>query len=281
MVVNMNVTQALEQKAPILSGNQKSGVPAGDEQKMRDVSRKFEALFTSYLLKSMDKTVQRNNLMNNDFEQGVYRDMLYDEYARIMSQSRTSLGLADLIYKSLRDNQEQKNDLLESLGDARTQSLLMRTMQSNGMSPMRTFEVKNDPTTSLKVEQYDDMIRKAAQEYLLDPNLIKAMIHQESSGEPMACSRAGAKGLMQLMDSTANDMEVANVYNPAQNIMGGARYLRGLLDACGQNENLALASYNAGPAVVERYKGVPPFPETKNYVKQVQLLKSQYAASRH
>jgi len=100
-------------------------------------------------------------------------------------------------------------------------------------------------------------------------NLIKAVILQESGGDPRAVSAKGAKGLMQLMDKTAAELGVRNVFSPVENIRGGARYLAGLIEQFRGNLELALASYNAGIGTVRKYGGVPPFEETRNYVKQV------------
>ncbi len=102
------------------------------------------------------------------------------------------------------------------------------------------------------------------------------MITQESGGNPFAVSKAGAKGLMQLMDSTATDLGVENSFSPRSNIMGGTKYLKFLLEKFDGNEQLALASYNAGPASVDKYKGIPPYIETQKYVKSVLDLKQHF-----
>jgi soluble lytic murein transglycosylase-like protein len=116
---------------------------------------------------------------------------------------------------------------------------------------------------------YDDLIREAAQTYALDEDLIRAVIRAESSFDPLQVSPAGAKGLMQIMPVLAKELGVSDPFDPRQNIMAGAGYLRRLLDKHSGNVALALASYNAGPTNVARYKGMPPFRETRNYVRKI------------
>jgi soluble lytic murein transglycosylase-like protein len=119
---------------------------------------------------------------------------------------------------------------------------------------------------------YNDAIAEAASLYKLDPNLIRAIIRAESAFNPLAVSRAGAVGLMQLMPEVAEQLDVLDPFDPRQNIFGGARYLRQLLDRHKGDLNLAVASYNAGPGAVDRYNGIPPYRETRNYVKKVNLF---------
>jgi soluble lytic murein transglycosylase-like protein len=102
----------------------------------------------------------------------------------------------------------------------------------------------------------------------VDPKLVEAIIASESGFDPNATSRTGARGLMQLMPRTAASLRVVDSYDPEQNVRGGIRYLRALLDRFGDVQ-LAVAAYNAGPGAVERYGGVPPYTETQNYVRSV------------
>ncbi|MCK4546808.1 MAG: lytic transglycosylase domain-containing protein [Candidatus Eisenbacteria sp.] len=123
-----------------------------------------------------------------------------------------------------------------------------------------------------RVARYDPIIARAAGSFNLSPGLLRAVITQESGGKADAVSPKGAKGLMQLMDETARDLGVADPYDPEQNIFGGARYLRQLLNRWRGDLKKALAAYNAGPAAVERHGGVPPYRETRDYVRRVMEL---------
>jgi soluble lytic murein transglycosylase-like protein len=119
---------------------------------------------------------------------------------------------------------------------------------------------------------YDEVIEEAAARFGIDSDLIHAVIDAESSFNPNAESAAGAQGLMQLMPDVQLDLGVIDPFDPRQNIMAGTEYLKRLLDRHDGNIALALASYNAGPANVSKYKGVPPFKETRNYVKKIKAI---------
>lgn len=118
-------------------------------------------------------------------------------------------------------------------------------------------------------ESYYTIADEKAKQYNLDPKLVKAVIRAESNWNPLALSPKGAMGLMQLIPSTALLMDVKNPYDPTDNIDGGVRYLKHLLEKFNGNLILALAAYNAGPALVEKKKAVPSIPETVEYVKRV------------
>ncbi|MFK2825803.1 lytic transglycosylase domain-containing protein [Bacillus sp. B190/17] len=123
-------------------------------------------------------------------------------------------------------------------------------------------------STSAKTD-FDDIITRAAEKYNVPKKLIQAVIRQESNFNPNVRSHAGAAGLMQLMPATARGLGVSNVYDPEQNVFGGTKYLRQMLDQFQGNLKLALAAYNAGPGNVKKYGGIPPFKETQNYVRKI------------
>jgi soluble lytic murein transglycosylase-like protein len=122
-------------------------------------------------------------------------------------------------------------------------------------------QTKEPPATAI-----DEAIEQIAAQVSLSSQVIHSVIKVESNYNPFAISPKGAQGLMQLIPATARRFGVSNVFNPAENIQGGSKYLKYLLDLYGGNYGLALAAYNAGEAAVARYGGVPPFPETRNYL---------------
>ena len=116
---------------------------------------------------------------------------------------------------------------------------------------------------------YDHVISEASRRHGLSFSLLKALIKTESDFDPRAVSKAGARGLMQLMPENIKTLKIKNPFDPRENIMGGARYLKQLINRFGGKLPLALAAYNAGPGIVEQYQRVPPFKETENFVKEV------------
>lgn len=126
-----------------------------------------------------------------------------------------------------------------------------------------------DPEDVRLLPHLESVIAPAASKYSLDPNLVAAVIWAESSGDPNAISKKGARGLMQLMPATARELGVGNVLDPGQNVEGGSHYLRKMLDDHDGDLTLALAAYNAGPDAVRKYGGVPPYRETQDYVGRV------------
>lgn len=126
-------------------------------------------------------------------------------------------------------------------------------------------EVKNNAPKA----QILSMIDKVAQKHGVDEKLVRALVRQESGFNPNATSHCGAMGLMQLMPATAKSLGVTDAYNPVQNVEGGVKYLKSMLNKYNGNVILALAAYNAGPGAVDKYGTVPPYGETQNYVKSI------------
>ncbi len=237
------------------------------KMKLQKAMQEFEAVFVNYLLKTMRKSVQKENEEESGFGGEMMQDMFDYEIAKSVSR-KSSLGIGEMMYRQM-------------TGEAMPRSIVAAdASRSIGIShhlpssKVRTAAVQQQnfiPSRNMKdaVSKYDDIIAEAAERHGVDSSLIKAVIASESAGNPKAVSSANAKGLMQLIDSTASMVGVKNVWDPKQNINGGTKYLKQLLDKFDGNVKMAVASYNAGPARVEKHKGVPPIPETQKYVKKV------------
>lgn len=133
-----------------------------------------------------------------------------------------------------------------------------------------SFTGRPRPDLNLDRDGAEKLVREAAQRHHVDPALIRAVIETESNWNPTAVSRKGARGLMQLIPSTAQRFGVNDMFNPKQNVDAGVRYLKTLLERYNGNLDLALAAYNAGEGAVDRAHGIPAFRETRNYVQKVQ-----------
>ncbi len=159
---------------------------------------------------------------------------------------------------------------------ARSQSAMPTAQQDFQKILDKTVQLEKDnskcPTSTnanASRAEIDSLIEEYSAKNGLDADFVKAVVRQESGFNPKATSKCGAMGLMQLMPSTAKGLGVTNAYDAEQNIYGGTKYLKGLLDRFDNNKELALAAYNAGPNAVKKYKGIPPYAETQNYVKSI------------
>jgi soluble lytic murein transglycosylase-like protein len=159
--------------------------------------------------------------------------------------------------------------------DTRSGRLIRSTVVASRVVPQKVVSTapppppaapKASPEPSVTV---NELVANIARRHDVEPSLVDSVIRVESNYNPNAVSSAGAMGLMQLIPSTARRFGVNNTFHPEQNIEGGVRYLKYLMQLYNGDERLALAAYNAGEGAVAKYKGIPPYPETQNYVYQV------------
>ena len=153
--------------------------------------------------------------------------------------------------------------------------LVRSSRQLDGMG--RQAANKYNRRRAPKIDAYESMIRKVSNRYGVDVALVKAVIHAESHFNPEATSHKGASGLMQLMPQTAAKYGIRDLYNPRQNIEAGVRHLRYLLVKYGNNLKHVIAAYNAGEKAVSKYDGIPPYPETQQYVVKVMQYHGFYS----
>jgi soluble lytic murein transglycosylase-like protein len=167
-------------------------------------------------------------------------------------------------------NDRQTITAFHFFGNVREALVSLRSMRSLAFRPFGASVFDPNASVSGPVPPYlAALFSDAAKTHGVDPRLLAAVSRRESAWRPDAVSPVGACGLMQLMPATAKFLGVSNVFDARENVFGGARYLRTLLDTFHGDLDLTLAAYNAGPGAVQRYNGVPPFPETRAYVAAV------------
>jgi soluble lytic murein transglycosylase-like protein len=168
------------------------------------------------------------------------------------------------------------NDPSPSPGELKPNDPRSQAFSSMVNQAMGEGEGAEGAPAALPPAEIEQLVQSNAATWQVDPALVRAVMANESGFNPKATSKTGAQGLMQLEPETASSLGVTDAYDPQQNVWGGTRYLRGLLDRFGGDLTKAIAAYNAGPGAVEKYGGVPPYAETQSYVKNVLDSYQQY-----
>ena len=249
------VTQGLQTGSwnKIESATEGSAADVVNDSKKKQIAQDFEAMFIHQMLKSMRNTLSGDSIAGAQSSgRRIFTEMLDEEVSK-QASAQGGLGLADIIYRHMGGEETRTPERQVPL------SVLQHT----------AYATRGTSVPKAGTSQIEAWIAEASRETGVNADLVRSVIHQESGGNAAAYSPAGAKGLMQLMDGTARDMGVTQVWDPRQNVMGGTRYLKKMLDRFDGDESLALAAYNAGPEAVRRHGGIPPYSETRNYVKSV------------
>ncbi len=250
---------------------------AADTAKARKACSEFESILLYRMLSTMRKAFQDEDGEDSGFGGDIFKSMMDEQLSLALAKSG-GIGLADMLQKAL--GIESESEELRPGKEVQVSPVRMEERRVTPAGAASSGGAQHEAAASEAAETgrtglsgilkiYDSTIRAASQVFGVSADLIRAVIIQESGGDPEAVSHKGAKGLMQLTDPTARDLGVSNPFDPVQNIFGGTRFLANMLKTCKGNLELALASYNAGPGAVEKYGGIPPFEETQNYVKSV------------
>lgn len=219
-------------------------------------ARGFESYFAQYMVKQMQGSTSLvgGKGFGGDIYNSMYTEVLGDQLA-----GQGALGVTDMIYRQLMQQQG-----IEPYSEEASE-----TSPSLYQSPSADLMAQMNANIGSSTAQFEALANDAAERYNLDPRLIRAVIRAESGWDSTAVSSAGAMGLMQLMPETATGLGVQDAFDAEQNIDGGARYLKQMLDRYDGELPVALAAYNAGPTAVDEHGGVPPFEETQEYVQKI------------
>jgi len=253
------------------------------KMKLQRAVREFEALMLSTMLKSMRSGIPKSDMFGDSYGGDMLEGMFDIELARQMSRN-SSLGMGEMLYKEITGEEMPRKVPPAGAGvtprtgppaNPAAVSAAPAAETAAGMSQADTAESATGTvpavpdTVRRRVDTLEPFVREAAERNGVSMNLLKAVIAAESAGHTDARSTKDAKGVMQLIDTTAAMMGVQNVWDPRDNINGGARYLGQMMNRFGGDIQRAVASYNAGPGAVEKHGGIPPYRETQTYVGKV------------
>jgi Rod binding domain-containing protein len=246
-----------------------------ESERARKACQEFESILLYRMLSTMRKAFQDEDESESGFGGDIFKSMMDEQLSLALAKSG-GIGLSSILEKALGIESETTRpgkEVRVTPTRIRERYIPSTEGRSSAEAQEMAASSEEDPAEATArggiLKLYDSTIRAASQVFGVSTDLIKAVIMQESGGDPGAVSHKGAKGLMQLTDSTAQELGVTDSFDPVQNIFGGTRFLARLLKTFKGNLKLALASYNAGPGAVEKYGGVPPYQETQNYVKGV------------
>lgn len=272
-------------------------------QRLQHATKEFESLLVGYMLKSMRSSVKSSEMFGDSYGGDVLEGLFDGQMAQHVSRN-SSLGLAEMLYRRMTGEempsgrQPLARPAAAGAPPAQHQERTLAPETASTAGPVPAAAAKPDTmakpavvlsqlghsamsaassdtthavpdTLRRRLDLVAPLIQEAADTHRVDANLLKAVIATESHGDPQARSPKDAKGLMQLIDSTAKEMGVKNVWNPRENLLGGAKYLSKLMEQFGGDREKAIASYNAGPGAVQKHGGIPPFRETRAYVDKV------------
>ncbi|RKX21106.1 MAG: hypothetical protein DRP35_04945 [Candidatus Zixiibacteriota bacterium] len=264
----------------------------GEKARLQKATKEFESMVFNEMLKTMRKTIPESSLSEGvPFSGGYGKDIFTQMFDSHLSKKVSDDGngsISKMLYNQLEriieaEYEEKSNvSILNNLNDSKRTPIKLH--QKNFIESPRKFQalpktdkvkefyeldnLKNKSETDPILRQFGSIIEEAGKKHEIDSSLIASIIKVESNGDRKAMSPAGAKGLMQLIDSTASELKVQNIFNPRENIMAGTKYLKEQINRFGDLK-LALAAYNAGPSNVEKYDGIPPFKETIAYINKV------------
>jgi Rod binding domain-containing protein len=247
-----------------------------EKKRLRKATQEMESFFLYYMIRAMRKTIPEPDdkggvSLGGGPGRDIYTQMFDQELATKMA-GLSERSMAGILFHSMERVLEKQypESLPENASEVKSIPLrkYISIRHESSELPLRNRDLEQKNPTPDRLSRFEHAISEASAKYRLDPHLIKSIIKVESDGDPGAVSPIGAKGLMQLTDTTAMAMGVEDAFDPAQNIDGGAKYLRHLIDRF-QNIKKALAAFNAGPEAVKQYGGIPPYPETEQYVQKV------------